>query len=167
MCIFTHKNMNILITENQYNRLVKEHTEFNSKPAVTFDMLYGTNLSKQYDFGDGLSSDDVWGMWVKCRDNNDCDDIIELSNRLQVIFPYINASKLTDRQKVEVIMGMASEFNPFDIVSFAVHKIYGDNNLEQKRLTTQLPPEVAYNVQWVLSQHSMDIIRTKFGINEI
>jgi hypothetical protein len=165
--IFTDKNMNILITENQYNRLVKEQKEINSKPAVTFDLLYGTNLSQQYDFGDGLSSDDVWNMWVKCRDNNDCDDLIEVVNRLETIFPYIDTSKLTDRQKVEIIMGMASEFNPFDIVSFAVHKIYGDNNLEQKRLVKQLPTEITHNLQWVLSQHSMDIIRSKFDINEI
>ena len=165
--IFTDKNMNILITENQYNRLVKEQREINSKPAVTFDLLYGTNLSQQYDFGDGLSSDDVWNMWVKCRDSDDCEDLIEVVNRLETIFPYIDASKLTDRQKVEIIMGMASEFNPFDIVSFAVHKIYGDNNLEQKRLIKQLPPDVVHNIQWVLSQHSMDIIRSKFDINEI
>lgn len=165
--IFTHKTMNILITENQYNKLIKEQVEVNSKPAVTFDAIYGTNLSQQYDFGDDLTSDDVWAMWVKCRDFNDCDDILELANRLQTIFPYINTSKLTDRQKVEILMGMSSEFNAPDIVSFAVHKIYGDNNIEQKRLVKQLPREVAHNIQWVLSQHSMDIIRSKFGINEI
>jgi hypothetical protein len=159
--------MNIILTESQYCKLLENQIEINSKPAVTFDSIYGTNLSQQYDFGDGLTSDDVWGMWVKCRDYDDCDDILELSNRLQTIFPYINTSKLTNKQKVEILMGMSSEFNAPDIVSFAVHKIYGDKNIEQKRLTKQLPPEVAYNLQWVLSQHSMDIIRSKFGINEI
>jgi hypothetical protein len=74
---------------------------------------------------------------------------------------------LSNEEKVEVLMGMASEYNPFDIVSFVVYKIYGENNLEQKRLVKQLPREVARNIQWVLSQHSMDIIRAKFGINEI
>lgn len=167
MCIFTHKNMNILITENQYNRLIKEHTEFNSKPAVTFDRLYGTNLSQQYDFGDGLTSDDVWDMWVKFRDHDDFEDLSKLINRIQEIFPYIDTTNLTVKQKFEIIMGMASEFNAFDIVSFAVHKIYGDKNLEQKRLEKKLPPEIRYNLQWVLSQHSMDIIRSKFDINEI
>jgi hypothetical protein len=84
-----------------------------------------------------------------------------------VIFPYVDANKLKTKQKVEVLMGMASEYNPFDIVSFAVHKIYADKNVEQKRLEKQLPREITRNIQWVLSQHSMDIIRAKFGINEI
>ena len=106
-------------------------------------------------------------MWVKCREFDDCDQILELIKKLPVIFPYIDLTKLDNRQKVEILMGMASEFNAFDIASFVVHKIYGDNNLEQKRLIKQLPPEVAYNIQWVLSQHSMDIIRAKFDINEI
>ena len=159
--------MNIMITESQYNKLIKEHIEINSKPARVFDELYGTELAQQYDFGDNLTSDDVWDMWVSCRENEDCDNILELTKRLPVIFPYINVSKLTTRQKVEILMGMASEFNAFDIVSFAVHKIYGDQNIEQKRLEKQLPREIARNIQWVLSQHSMNIIRAKFGINEI
>lgn len=160
--------MHIVITESQYRKLIKNHIEPNSKPAVIFDELYGTELAQQYEFGGGLTSDDVWNMWVRCReDENDCNDILELTKRLPVIFPYINTAKLTTRQKVEILMGMSSEYNAFDIVSFVVHKIYGDNNLEQKRLIKQLPPEVAYNIQWVLSQHSMNIIRAKFGINEI
>jgi hypothetical protein len=159
--------MNILITESQYNKLIKKHREINEKPSVRFDNLYGTKLSHQYDFGDNLTSDDVWDMWVKCRDEQDCDDILNLSKRVGVIFPYIDANKLKTKQKIEILMGMASEYNPFDIVSFAVHKIYADKNIEQKRLEKQLPPEVAHNLQWVLSQHSMDIVRTKFGINEI
>jgi hypothetical protein len=159
--------MNILITESQYNKLIKKHREINEKPSVNFDNLYGTELSQQYDFGDNLTSDDVWDMWVKCREDEDCTDILNLSERLTTIFPYIDTNNLTTRQKIEILMGMASEYNPFDIVSFAVHKIYGDNNVEQKRLVKQLPPEVAYNLQWVLSQHSLDIVRTKFGINEI
>jgi hypothetical protein len=159
--------MNILITESQYNKLIKKHIEINSKPAVVFDSLYGTELSQQYDFGGDLTSDDVWNMWARCRENEDCNDILELSERLETIFPYISTKKLTTRQKIEILMGMSSEYNAFDIVSFVVHKIYGDNNIEQKRLEKQLPPEVAYNIQWVLSQHSMNIIRAKFGINEI
>ena len=159
--------MNIQITEAQYKKLIENHIESNEKPAVIFDNLYDTELSQQYEFGDGLTSDDVWDMWVKCREFDNCDQILELTKKLPVIFPYIDLTKLDNRQKVEILMGMASEFNAFDIVSFVAHKIYGDNNLEQKRLIKQLPPEVAYNIQWVLSQHSMDIIRAKFDINEI
>ena len=98
---------------------------------------------------------------------DDFGGFVEMTKKLPVIFPYIDTTKLTTRQKVEILMGMSSEYNAFDIVSFVVHNIYGSNNLEQKRLEKQLPPEVARNIQWVLSQHSMDIIRAKFGINEI
>ena len=159
--------MNILITESQYKKLVKKQIETNSKPSVIFDRLYGTELSQRYNFVNNLTSDDVWGMWVKCREDEGCDDILDLTEDLQKMFPYIDISKLNNEEKVEVLMGMASEYNPFDIVSFVVYKIYGENNLEQKRLEKQLPREVARNIQWVLSQHSMDIIRAKFGINEI
>lgn len=159
--------MNILITETQYRKFVKKHREVNEKPSVVFDKLYGTELSQKYDFGENLTSDDVWDMWAKCRDDQDCDDILELTKRLDTIFPYINTKKLSTRQKIEILMGMSSEFNAADIVSFAVHKIYADKNIEQDRLEKQLPPEVAHNLQWVLSQHSMDIVRAKFGINEI
>lgn len=159
--------MIILVTESQYQKFIKKHREVNVKPSVNFDNLYGTELSQQYDFGDNLTSDDVWDMWVECRDDEDCTKILDLSQKLDVIFPYIDTKKLKPRQKIEILMGMASEFNAFDIVSFAVHKIYGDKNIEQTRLEKQLPPEVAYNLQWVLSQHSMDIVRAKFGINEI
>jgi hypothetical protein len=159
--------MNILITESQYKKLVKKHRETNEKPSVNFDNLYGTELSQQYDFGNNLTSDDVWDMWVKCREDEDCIDILNLSERLTTIFPYIDTNNLTTRQKIEILMGMASEYNPFDIVSFAVHKIYGDNNVEQKRLVKQLPNEVADNIRWVLSPESIQQIRNKFDINEI
>lgn len=159
--------MKIIITESQYKTLIESHTEKNSKPAAHFDALYGTELSWTYDFGDGLTSDDVWHMWVKCRDHGKCDSIDKLVERLPIIFPYYNVNKLDERQKFEIILGMASEFNPADIVNFAVHKVYADRNIEQHRLVKQLPPEVAYNLQWVLSSHSMDIIRNKFGINEV
>lgn len=159
--------MNIYITESQYKKIIKKHIEINSKPSVIFDNLYGTDLSQKYNFGGNTKSDDVWNMWIRCREGENCDEILELSKKLPTIFPYIDTTKLTTRQKIEVLIGMSSEYNAFDIVSFVVHKVYGDNNLEQKRLKKQLPPEVAYHLQWVLSQHSMNIVRVKFDINEI
>lgn len=159
--------MRIILTENQYKTLLENQKETNSKPAVHFDNIYGTDLSHRYDFGHDLSSDDVWDVWVECREFNRCEGIVALIHKLPKIFPYYDIKKLDDRQKVEVIMGMASEFNPADIVSFAVHKIYYSNNIEQKRLEKQLPKEVADNIRWVLSQESMEIIRNKFGVNEV
>lgn len=159
--------MRILITETQYKTLIENRKEINSKPAVRFDKLYGTELSWKYDFGGDLSSDDVWDIWVSCREDANCQELEKLTKKLPTIFPYYDSKKLDDRQKEEVIMGMASEFNPADIVSFVVNKIYYQNNVEQKRLEKQLPQEVADNIRWVLSPESMEIIRNKFGVNEV
>ncbi len=160
--------MNIIITEAQYNRLIAEELEYNFKAAVLFDKIYGTNLSHQYDFGDNLTSDEVWNIWANCRENGErCEDLTRIINNLPNSFPYYDTQKLTGRQKLELIMGMASEYNPEDIVYFVVHKVYYENNAEQKRLEKQLPPEVEDKIRWVLSPGSIQQIRNKFGINEI
>lgn len=159
--------MNILVTESQYIKLIKERTEENFKSATYFDNLYGTSLSHQYNFGDSLTSDDVWDIWVECRDNGKCGKMKKLMINLQKYFPYYDISRLNGEKRAEIIMGMASEYNPADIVSFTVHGLtYGDN-IEQKRLEKQLPNEVADNIRWVLSPESIQQIRNKFDINEI
>lgn len=159
--------MNILITENQYKMVLEAHREENFKSAVRFDTLYGTNLSHQYNFGSKLSSDDIWDIWVDCRELGKCEKMKTLMLRLQDFFPYYNLNKIPFEKRAEIIMGMASEYSPSDIVSFSVHGITYENNVEQKRLEKQLPPEVAKNINWVLSSDSIQQIRNKFGINEI
>jgi len=159
--------MNILLTEVQYKRLIKEYKEENFKSAVYFDSLYGTKLSYKYDFGPNLTSDDVWDIWVECRDYGDCAKIRELMANLQQYFPFYDVTKLDDKKRAEIIMGMASDYNPSDIISFSVYGITYEHNVEQKRLEKQLPPEVKKNIGWVLSQDSIQQIRNKFGINEI
>ena len=159
--------MNILLTEAQYKRLVENNEEQNSKPSRYFDSIYGTSLSHTYDFGGKLTSDDVWSIWSKCRDNDDCDDMAQLIKNLPNSFPYYDVKKLSPRQKAEMIMGMASEYSPSDIVYFVVHKVYYENNVEQKRLEKLLPPEVEDNIRWVLSPESIEQIRNRFEIHEI
>ncbi len=159
--------MNILITENQYKQLIKEYKEENFKSAVYFDSLYGTSLSHQYDFGPNLNSDDVWDIWVNCRDFGRCDGIKVLIARLHEFFPYYDLNKIPYEKRFEIIMGMASEYSPSDIIAFSVYGITYENNIEQKRLEKQLPPEVAGNINWVLSPDSIQQVRDKFGVNEI
>jgi hypothetical protein len=159
--------MNILITENQYKKLLKEHKEENFKSAVYFDSLYGTNLSHKYFFGKNVTSDDVWNIWSECRDGGNCDEMKDLMVRLQEFFPHYDLTKIPFENRAEIIMGMASEYNPSDIVAFSIHGITYENNVEQKRLEKQLPTEVADNIRWVLSPDSIQQIRNKFGVNEI
>jgi len=159
--------MNILITENQYKVLIERHEEFNNKPAKDFDQMYGTALSHTYDFGDGLTSDDVWKLWTNCRDNDECDGLKPILNNLQNSFPYYDMGKLDIPQKVWVIQGMASEFSPSDIVYFSIHGATYKDNADQKRLESHLPDEVKRNIRWVLSPDSIEVIKNRFGIYEI
>lgn len=159
--------MNILITESQYKNLIKEHLEENFKSAAYFDSLYGTNLSHKYDFPANLNSDDVWDIWVDCRSNGKCEKMKALIIGLQKMFPYHDVSNLSPEKRAEIIMGMASEYNPSDIIAFSVYGLTYENNIEQKRLQAQLPEEVVENIRWVLSPDSIQQIRNKFGINEI
>lgn len=159
--------MNIIITESQYNRLLKEDKEVNFKSAAFFDLLYGTELSHKYNFPANLSSDDVWDIWVECRNGGDCGKMEALIIALPKFFPHYDISELNARKRAEIIMGMASEYNPSDIIAFTIHGINYENNIEQKRLEKQLPPEVVKNIRWVLSPDSIQQIRNKFGINEI
>jgi hypothetical protein len=70
-------------------------------------------------------------------------------------------------KRAEIIMGMASEYNPSDIIAFSVYGLTYENNIEQKRLEKQLPPEIGDKIGWVLSPDSIQHIRNKFGINEV
>lgn len=159
--------MKIILTESQYKRIIESTKEQNFKSAVYFDKLYGTNLSHRYDFGDGLDSDKVWDIWVECRDGGNCDNMKILIINLPKLFPYYDVTKLPANKRAEIIMGMASEYNPSDIIAFSVHGLTYANNIEQKRLEKQLPHKVADNIKWVLSPESIQHIRNKFGINEI
>jgi hypothetical protein len=159
--------MNIIITEEQYKLLLENDQELNNKPSRDFDEIYGTNLSQTYDFGNNLTSDDVWNIWLDCRDNDNCVGIGNLILDLPKTFPYYDVKKLSQRQRLEIVLGMASEYNPSDIVSFAVHQVTYEHNVEQKRLEKQLPEEINDNIRWVLSPDTIEQIRNRFGIYEI
>lgn len=159
--------MKILITESQYKKLFEGRKEENFKSATHFDNLYGTNLSHRYEFLDNLNSDDVWDIWVDCRDGGDCEKMLYLINNLQSMFPYYDITKLDPNKRAEIIMGMASEYNPSDIISFTVHGLTYSDNVEQKRLEKLLPKEITDNMRWVLSPESIQQVRNKFDINEI
>lgn len=159
--------MKIILTENQFKLILESEKDKNSKPATLFDNLYGTELSQRYYFGKNLSSDDVWNMWLECRRYNDCENIRNLIKELQTLFPYYDIKKLSDKQKLDVLLGMASEFNPIDIVYFVVNKIPYVQNTEQLKLEKKLPDGVAKKIQWVLSPESIQIIKNKFGVHEI
>lgn len=144
--------MNILLTESQYQILLENVANENFKPARHFDEKYGTNLSRTYNFGNGMSSDDVWVIAKKCFMDNQCSEIGELAKNLDdTIFPYKGVQNLDIETKIDVIMGMASELNYDDIVYFAIREIKHFNNIDVNRTLEKLPEEINADINWVIS----------------
>jgi hypothetical protein len=144
--------MNILLTESQYQILLENTANENFKPARFFDEKYGTNLARTYDFGSGMSSDDIWIVARKCFMEDQCHEIIELAKGLDdSIFPYKGVQNLDDDTKVDIIMGMASELNFDDIVYFAIKGVKHFMNTDVNRVLDKLPDEVNADINWVVS----------------
>jgi len=155
--------MIILLSESQLKRLVEHNFNINDMPAYNFDKLYGTNISKKYDFGK-YTEEEIWGYWLNCRGGNGCHEFKNVFNILPTIFPYIDFKDKDDEMKSMVLQGMIARFNPFDIIYFAQHgMIYGINK-EQHRLMDQLPIEIGKKLKWVLSPETMEQIKLKFDM---
>jgi hypothetical protein len=158
--------MKIIITEEQFHYLKNDQhkpREVNHKPAEMFDRLYGTSLSKSYDFSP-YTEDDVWNFWLDCRNDGKCENFMKVMGMLKKLFPYIDVSNLTNEVKKNIVLGMVSGLNPEDIYYFSILGIFYENNIEQKNMKKEIPHEIAKNILWVLSPNSINIIREKFAI---
>lgn len=145
----------------------KDRTWHNDKPALNFDKMYGTQLSQEYDFSP-YTEDEIWARWCRYSNygnfNGDPKPFIETLKILPKAFPYIDVTKYDKEVQKNIMLGMVSGFNPEDIYYFSVLKVMAYKNIEQKKLEEKLPPEVARNIQWVLSPGSIQIIKDKFSI---
>jgi hypothetical protein len=157
--------MKILLTESQHKSLIKKIP--NDKPSKNFDDLYGTKLSHKYDLSP-YTEDEIWGRWMEHSNMGNFDGnlkpFLETLKILPKAFPYIDLTKYDENIKTDVMLGMVSGFNPEDIYYFSILGVKGYMNKEQKELEKKLPPEVAYNIQWVLSPGSIEQIKNKFSI---
>lgn len=156
--------MRIIITEDQLKNVVdSQKPSLSSHPAEDFDRLYGTKLSMRYDFTPYTEKElqHRWDMAVhhdKRKEFEECYPVIKTG------FPYVEYKKLNDGNKYDILCGMLSRYNPDDIIHFSIHGVKGYMNVEQHRLKKILPPEVAYKMQWVMSPHTLNLIKTKFSI---
>lgn len=151
-------NMKFIITESQFKKLFESSPNF--KPAREFDKVFGTELGQSYNFGKGKTSDDVWEIIDNCYENRDCDEFKDLIHNLdENMFPYPNVDKFDIPTKIEIIQGMASEFNFEDIVDFAIRKITGLNNKPFNKFWNSLSSKEADLVQWVPSKETLKIIK--------
>lgn len=154
--------MNILLTEAQYNYLLETEVEQNFKPARYFDRIHGTNTAQSYDFGDNLSSEDVWKIAKNCFGGDDCDEIKKLANRLNSdMIPIKNVEKLPLETKIDILMGMASELNVYDIYHFSVRGIKHFNNLEVNNFLDTLPQDIYDGINWVMSPETLKEVKPK------
>lgn len=135
----------------------------NHMASYIFDKLYGTNLSKQYDFGQ-YTEEEIWKYWLKCRDEKDCKQFIKSFEILPTSFPYVDFSKVDNDFKSKVLQGMVSRYNPFDIIYFINGGVTHEDNIEQKKLIDMLPLGNMKRFGWLLSPHSIEIIKNKFDI---
>lgn len=141
---------------------------YNEKITRKFDEQWGTNLSQTYNFGNGLSSDDVWELLQRCiYEKKGCtakkkDKLVEIIASLPEIFPYAETDDLDFWDKIDVVAGMASEFNSDDIIWYSIDGIKGYMNKEQNDLEKkypELPP-----IYWVTSPKTISKIKKHFKL---
>lgn len=155
--------MKILIRESQFQRIIESELD-NYKPSKEFDRIYNTSLSQVWDFGDGLTSDDVWDFFRNCSDNEKCDELNNLILRLnEKMFPFPNVQDLPYETKGTIIAGMASELNFDDIVHFTIYNRKGTDKSVRK-FYNLLNRKQQSEVQWVPSPSTTKTIKKVYNL---
>lgn len=151
--------MSVKFTKSQLRMLV-ENEFFNYKPAREFDKVYGTNLGQSWDFGNDLTSDDVWDLIQKCHLSDDCQEIFSLVDDLdENIFPYLGVNKLSLSKKMQILSGMASELNFDDIVHFVIKNQNGLTDKNFDKFYKKLTNKQKNDVQWISSPKTLQVIK--------
>ena len=150
--------MKFIITESQYQKLFESHANF--KPAREFDKIYGTKLGQSYNFGHDLTSDDVWDIIQDCYEKEDCDAFRKLIIDLdETMFPYPGIKNMKFKTKIDVLQGMASEFNFDDIVHFAIKEKTGLKDKSFNKFWDSLKDSQREQLQWIASPKTLKIIK--------
>lgn len=158
------KKYNEHIKESLLNRknILKGIKEvINFKPAKIFDEKYGTNLSHDYKFPFDLTADEVWNIISYSNKyynkyKKETNKLISILNNLsEEHFPYTDLSKLNTNQKIDLLFGMSSCFNPDDIIWFVVNGIKYSDNTKINYELNKLPEEVVDDIQWVVSPNTL------------
>lgn len=152
--------MKMMINEDQFKLIFEHQPELNSKPAVEFDKKYGTQLAGHYNFST-YTDDEIWKYWIECRDSENCENFIKTFDILSKAFPYYDTNKLDLNDKKDVMLGMVSGFNPFDIVWFTIKGVKAFMNKEQHDIETKLN---GMYFGWVLSPESLQQVKEKFSL---
>jgi hypothetical protein len=141
--------------------------KYNEKPSLSFDREFGTEISQKYNYPFGLSENKIWRVINNCNDGSEknCILVKKIVDNLGDYFPYPDYNNLPFEKKVDILQGMVSNFNYYDIVSFSIEEKTGENN-ELEDEVYKLQNKLNYNIQWVPSKQTIDKIKKHMNLQE-
>jgi hypothetical protein len=141
--------------------------KYNSKPSLSFDKEFGTQISQKYNYPFGLSENKIWRILDSCNGGSEKNCIIvkKIIDNLEGYFPYPDYNNLPFEKKVNILQGMVSNFNYDDIISFSVKEKTGENN-ELEGEVNELQNKLNHTIQWVPSKQTIDKIKKHMNLQE-
>lgn len=163
----------------KFRDFIFEHTDIlisfykkhgNHKPAVIFDKKHGTSLSQTYNYPNNLSENEVWNIIIEylsqrhTKNINDFDKLIDILNKLNKYFFYVDMKDLSIDDKFNILYGMVSGFNSDDIIWFSVDHNTGMRNKYVNKEISKLPHNIRQNIGWVLSPKTLKKLKEQLHI---
>lgn len=134
----------------------------NEMLAKEFDSKYGTNISKEYDFPFRYTANQVWKMFADNYNHKENEEEwVRLVNNIDKHFPYADLTDMPFDIKEKIALGMASTFNPDDIIWFAVKGIKGFMNPIKDEVSA-FEKKHDIIIPWVLSPKTFEKIKKHF-----
>ncbi|MBW7846357.1 MAG: hypothetical protein H3C45_12130 [Bacteroidia bacterium] len=137
----------------------------NVKPSYNFDRKYKTNFSKQWDLPEGITSDRLWAL-VNMWENSFTDEIL-VKILKPVVDEIININnsniKPTDnyRDLLDILMGIASEFDEEDINEWLLFGGKLDRGKEYNRIYDKLFKKYD-GLYWVPSYNKLAFLNNNY-----
>jgi hypothetical protein len=127
----------------------------NDKPALIFDKKYHTDAGEVYIFPFGYTMDEVSKLLHnQATSKKDSLKLKELMDNLDDSwFPYKGIEKLGFDKKWDILFGMASGFNPDDIIWYSIEDKKANHRLSEKLRNEieDFSPQVENSMNWVIS----------------
>jgi hypothetical protein len=140
----------------------------NVKPPKEFDERFGTKVAQDYEFPFHLTADEVWKIIKDNDDGYEYSFSEKLNNIIENInFPYIDMSTITQDQRLDILMGMASCINSDDIIWY-INGNYGCSraSLEvEQEMRIVLSNFIVQNyVEWVISRKTWKKLKEQLSV---
>lgn len=139
----------------------------NYKPAKKFDKKFGTSISQEYEFPFRLTADEVWDLVHENGYGDNCSEKLKIV-LMSFEFPYLDMKRLTDWQRRDVLMGMASCINSDDIIWYIQGNVgcSPKSRVVEKEMQELLgKTTVFFEVQWVVSQKTWERMKEELFVD--